>query len=125
MGLSNGRCYLGIVAGVGNLRCPELAGRRVPRPQQTDRDLAAGEPGKEILQPLAVVVLGGILTSTLLDQLVTPAVFYKFGRPIADRIIREREAHWAGCRNDFGEDRTREPGVPPFTEKVPQPVAGD
>nr|MBA3442835.1 efflux RND transporter permease subunit [Pyrinomonadaceae bacterium] len=87
--------------------------------------LAAGEPGKEILQPLAVVVLGGILTSTLLDQLVTPAVFYKFGRPIADRIIREREAHWAGGRNDFGEDRTREPDVPPFAEKVPQPVAGD
>jgi Cu/Ag efflux pump CusA len=43
--------------------------------------LAAGQPGKEILQPLAVVVLGGILTSTLLDQLVTPAVFYRFGRP--------------------------------------------
>jgi CzcA family heavy metal efflux pump len=42
--------------------------------------LAAGQPGKEILQPLAVVVLGGILTSTLLDQLVTPTVFYRFGR---------------------------------------------
>ncbi len=54
--------------------------------------LAAGAPGKEILHPLAVVVLGGILTSTLLDQLVTPAVFYKFGKPIAARIIRERAA---------------------------------
>lgn len=54
--------------------------------------LAAGQPGKEILHPLAVVVLGGILTSTLLDQLVTPAVFFKFGKPVADRMIREREA---------------------------------
>ncbi|MFN3329299.1 MAG: efflux RND transporter permease subunit, partial [Pyrinomonadaceae bacterium] len=50
--------------------------------------LAADKPGKEILHPLAVVVLGGILTSTLLDQLVTPAVFYKFGKPIADKLAK-------------------------------------
>jgi CzcA family heavy metal efflux pump len=55
--------------------------------------IAADAPGKEILHPLAVVVLGGILTSTLLDQIVTPAVFYKFGRPSAERIIAEREDH--------------------------------
>ncbi len=53
--------------------------------------LAADAPGKEILHPLAVVVLGGILTSTLLDQIVTPAVFFKFGKPAADKIIDERE----------------------------------
>lgn len=53
--------------------------------------LAADEPGKEILHPMAVVLLGGILTSTLLDQLVTPAIFFKFGRPIAERLIRERD----------------------------------
>ena len=52
--------------------------------------LAADAPGKEILHPLAVVVLGGILTSTVLDQLVTPAVFYKFGRHSAERVIAER-----------------------------------
>ncbi len=52
--------------------------------------LAADAPGKEILHPLAVVVLGGILTSTLLDQVVTPAVFYKFGKPSAERVIAGR-----------------------------------
>ena len=88
--------------------------------------IAAGQPGKEILQPLAVVVIGGILTSTLLDQIVTPAVFCKFGRPIADRIIREREAAKAGKTNEFGEDHIPEKDVPPFSEKLrPAPVAGD
>jgi CzcA family heavy metal efflux pump len=52
--------------------------------------ISTGKPGKEILEPMAVAVLGGIIASTLLDQVVTPAVFYKFGRPIAERVIAER-----------------------------------
>jgi Cu/Ag efflux pump CusA len=42
--------------------------------------LSAGQPGKELLQPIAVVILGGLLSSTILDQLVTPALFYRIGR---------------------------------------------
>jgi CzcA family heavy metal efflux pump len=53
--------------------------------------LAAGEPGKEILYPVAVVILGGLLSSTLLDMAVTPAVFFKFGRKAAARYL-SREA---------------------------------
>ena len=36
--------------------------------------------GKEILQPLAIVVLGGLFTSTALTLLVLPALYSKFGR---------------------------------------------
>lgn len=39
----------------------------------------AGQTGKEILYPLTLVVFGGMLTSTILDQVVTPALFFKFG----------------------------------------------
>jgi Cu/Ag efflux pump CusA len=41
--------------------------------------LGAGEPGKEIQQPMAVVILGGIATSTFLNMIVIPALFLKYG----------------------------------------------
>jgi predicted RND superfamily exporter protein len=44
--------------------------------------LGAGQTGKEILHPLAVVVIGGLVASTLLDQMVTPALFYLVGRKV-------------------------------------------
>lgn len=41
--------------------------------------LAGGEPGSEIQAPMAIVILWGLLTSTVLNMLVVPAVFYRFG----------------------------------------------
>lgn len=87
--------------------------------------IAAGQPGKEILHPLAVVVLGGILFSTLLDQIVRPALFFRFGKPVADRVIAEREARAAG-REDWAaeeERESRDSDVPPFGHRMPEPVA--
>ncbi len=54
--------------------------------------LAAGEPGKEILFPVAGVILGGLVSSTFLDMAVTPAVFLRFGRRAAERWVEESRA---------------------------------
>lgn len=50
--------------------------------------LSKGAPGKEILHPVAVVIVGGLLSSTLLDMWVTPVVFYRFGRASAEKYLR-------------------------------------
>ncbi|MGQ0664101.1 MAG: efflux RND transporter permease subunit [Pseudomonadota bacterium] len=46
--------------------------------------IGADAPGKEILHPVAIVIFGGLISSTLLDALLTPALFQRFGeRPLA------------------------------------------
>jgi len=40
----------------------------------------AGGPGKELLQPLSIVVLGGLFTSTALTLLILPALYARFGK---------------------------------------------
>jgi hypothetical protein len=45
--------------------------------------------GNEILQPLAIVVLGGLITSTLLTLMVLPALYARFGRWLLPRAISE------------------------------------
>ncbi len=52
--------------------------------------LSKGQPGKEILYPVATVILGGLLTATVLNTFVTPAVFWVFGGPAARHAIGER-----------------------------------
>jgi CzcA family heavy metal efflux pump len=54
--------------------------------------LAADQPGKEILHPVAVVIVGGLVTSTLLGLGVTPTVFYTFGRKAAQSAVAQRSA---------------------------------
>ncbi|WP_309720543.1 efflux RND transporter permease subunit [Armatimonas sp.] len=41
--------------------------------------LSVGQPGKELLQRIAVEILVGLLSSTFLDQLVTPALYFRIG----------------------------------------------
>jgi Cu/Ag efflux pump CusA len=43
--------------------------------------IASNEPGHEIEYPMAVVILGGLLTSTALNLFLMPAFYGRFGRP--------------------------------------------
>ncbi|QTN31415.1 efflux RND transporter permease subunit [Akkermansiaceae bacterium] len=52
--------------------------------------LAADQPGKEILHPVAVVIVGGLISSTFLDMAVTPAMFWLIGRKAAARALSLR-----------------------------------
>jgi CzcA family heavy metal efflux pump len=44
--------------------------------------------GKEILYPVATVILGGLVSSTLLDMIVTPVVFFKFGEKALETYFK-------------------------------------
>ncbi len=55
--------------------------------------LSPGEPGRELLYPVATVILGGLVSSTLLDVLLTPGVFHLFGRRSAERARDRRDPH--------------------------------
>ena len=50
--------------------------------------LGSGEPGREIEGPMATIIVGGLVTSTLLNLLILPAILLHFGRfaPRADPL---------------------------------------
>ena len=50
--------------------------------------LAADAPGKEILHPVAVVIFGGLVSSTLLDTLLTPVLYWLFGEKATQRLVQ-------------------------------------
>lgn len=60
--------------------------------------LAADAPGKEILHPVAVVIFGGLVSSTLLDTLLTPVLFWLFGRRGMERLVEGDKETEAGPR---------------------------
>ena len=53
--------------------------------------LTADAPGKEVLHPVAVVIFGGLVSSTLLDSLLTPLMFWLWGKPALDRLLAAQE----------------------------------
>ncbi|WP_029462504.1 efflux RND transporter permease subunit [Serpentinimonas barnesii] len=54
--------------------------------------LAADAPGKEILHPVAVVIFGGLVSSTLLDTLLTPVLYLRYGRRATERLVNETDS---------------------------------
>ncbi|MSR07257.1 MAG: efflux RND transporter permease subunit [Gemmatimonadetes bacterium] len=51
--------------------------------------LGGGEPGNELQTPMAIVILGGLLSATALNMIVLPALYWLFG----ERVARAREVH--------------------------------
>ena len=54
--------------------------------------LDAQAAGKEILYPVATVILGGLLSSTLLDMVVTPTVFWFLGKAAVEAYFEGKQA---------------------------------
>jgi HME family heavy-metal exporter len=52
----------------------------------------AERPGTEILHPVAVVIFSGLISSTLLDTFLTPAMFWLFGRKPAEALLQDKDA---------------------------------
>lgn len=50
----------------------------------------ADAPGKEILHPVAVTIFGGLVSATLLDLLVTPLLFLRFGQKPLERLAQSQ-----------------------------------
>jgi Cu/Ag efflux pump CusA len=53
--------------------------------------VAPDEPGRELLYPVASVIVGGLISTTLLDVLLTPGVFQVFGRRTAEAQVARHE----------------------------------
>ena len=53
--------------------------------------LSAEAPGKEVLHPVAVVIFGGLISSTLLDTLLTPLMFWLWGQPALARLLASNQ----------------------------------
>ena len=53
--------------------------------------LTPDRPGRELLYPVATAILGGLISSTLLDIIVTPGLFLAFGRRAAEAHLAHRE----------------------------------
>ncbi|HJW57386.1 MAG TPA: efflux RND transporter permease subunit [Burkholderiaceae bacterium] len=52
--------------------------------------ISADAPGKEVLHPVAVVIFGGLVSATLLDTLVTPLMFWRWGQNPLERLLEAK-----------------------------------
>jgi HME family heavy-metal exporter len=53
----------------------------------------AERPGTEILHPVAVVIFSGLLSSTLLDTFLTPAIFWLYGKKASEIALSNMKSN--------------------------------
>ena len=74
--------------------------------------IAGAMPGLEVVHPMAVVVLGGLVSSTLLSLFVLPALFLRFGGGEPRLSPEEALMHrWAAAEVAPAKADQREPAV--------------
>lgn len=61
--------------------------------------LRGDQPGNEILTPMAIVILFGLLSSTLLNMLLVPALFLRFGAPVSAAAARDLDSELLHAAN--------------------------
>ena len=54
--------------------------------------IGGNRPGQEIEHPMAVVIIGGLFTSTLLSLLFMPALYWKFAKTESARELKNQAA---------------------------------
>lgn len=82
--------------------------------------LAPDEPGREILYPVATVIIGGLVSSTILDFLVRPALFWTFGAKVSGRLAslpHRPDRATEEMEKEFGPAGALEHGRPQSEEK--------
>ena len=52
------------------------------------------QPGKEILYPVATVILGGLITATICEYVVHPGIFFRFSGKDAERLTGRHGDEW-------------------------------
>jgi HME family heavy-metal exporter len=52
----------------------------------------ASAPGKEVLHPVAITIFGGLVSATLLDAILTPLLFLRFGEKPLERLLKGARA---------------------------------
>ncbi len=86
----------------------------------------AASPGKEILHPVAVTIFGGLVSATLLDAVLTPVLFLRFGRRPLARLqaardaARADDAHAAPARRTHSDPSVTTPGEPDAVPEIPR-----
>jgi len=72
--------------------------------------LGGQEPGREILYPVATVILGGLVTSTFCEFLIHPGLFWRFSGKDAERLVKSGDATEQSFLDQFRS--SRDPGTP-------------
>jgi CzcA family heavy metal efflux pump len=80
--------------------------------------LTPDRPGRELLYPVATVILGGLVSSTLLDLLVTPGLFLVLGRRAAMAHREHREPR-DRVAEEFAEELLPSVSPPPTSAVLP------